>query len=277
MGKTLLGIDLDESPVGGFVERLLSDEEMEKLTDGGRDPRDESDATDRRDAGDVGTADDDAGTDLVDDAVEADGSDTGIPVGTTTGTGTTDTPSPGDEHPVGGPVPSPGEEDSDDGWKSKLKPILLKGSIALAVLAVVGFLAYRYLGKAKDVASDKIGSDDEESTSPSPENVTGDVPEARRRAKAPSREREEYADRQVDETVRHARDVAEDERDADTSDDASGTDPSRTASRARNDSDVGALVGLAALAVVAAAVRKFSEDPTRDPLVDGPVDDRDDE
>ncbi|MFC7139475.1 hypothetical protein ACFQMA_06430 [Halosimplex aquaticum] len=277
MGKTLLGIDLDESPVGGFVERLLSEEELEKLTDGGRGPRDETGASGRRDTDEP--TDDLDGTDLVDDAVDADDGPGGrIPVGTSAGSSAgADTPSPGDERPVGGRVPSPGAEDTDEegGWKEKLKPILLKGSIALAVLAVVGFLAYRYLGKAKKVASDKLGSDDEQSGSPSPENVTGDVPEARRRAKAPSRDREEYADRPVDETVRHAQEASDSGSDRDHEDE--GPSAPRTAPQTRNDSDVGALVGLAALAVVAAAVRKFGEDPPRDPLVDGPADDRDDE
>ncbi|WP_436928099.1 hypothetical protein [Halosimplex amylolyticum] len=289
MGKTLLGIDLDESPVGGLVERLLSEEELEKLTDGGRDPRDESGASGRRDADESiddfdATEDldatDDAGTDLVDDAVESDdGSDARIPVGTTTSADAgPDTPSPGDE-PTGltGRVPSPGDEETDDegGWKEKLKPILLKGSVALAVLAVVGFLAYRYLGSAKDAVSDKFGSDDEESTSPAPEDVSGDVPEARRRAKAPSRDREEYADRPLDETVRHAEDATGAE--ADEEGEGEDRDEPETVGRPRDDSDVGALVGLAALAIVAAAVRKFGEDPPRDPLVDGPADDRDDE
>ncbi|WP_415380906.1 hypothetical protein [Halosimplex sp. TS25] len=282
MGKTLLGIDLDESPVGGFVERLLSEEELEKLTDGGRDPRDESGASGRRDTDgptdDLDATDDaDIGNDLVDDAVDDD-SGGRIPVGTSAGPNTgADTPSPGDEPSrFADPVPSPGDEDTDDedGWKEKLKPVLLKGSVVLVVLAVVGFLAYRYLGKAKDAAGDTIGSDDE-SAFPSPENVSGDVPEARRRAKTPTRDREEYADRPLDETVHHAEDVSGARED--DADEAGERDGPETVGRPRDDSDVGALVGLAALAVVAAAVRKFGEDPPRDPLVDGPADDRDDE
>ncbi|WP_123538782.1 hypothetical protein [Halosimplex salinum] len=279
MGKTLLGIDLDESPVGGYIERLLSEEDLEKLTDGGREPRDESDASDTSDAaadgGDAATDDRDAGTDLVDDAVD-DGSETTVPVGTSGDdpSDAWDTPNPDGPATLRDPVPSPGDADADDGgWKEKLRSVLPKVAVALVVLAVVAVLAYRYLGKAKRVASDKLGSDDEsDQPEPRPTEVTGDVPEARRRAKAPSRdEREEFADQPVDETVDRARRAESDERD-DREDDEAGPD---SVGRPRTDSDVGALVGLAALAVVAAAVRKFSEEPERDPLVDGPRDDAD--
>ncbi|QLH77871.1 hypothetical protein HZS55_11425 [Halosimplex rubrum] len=312
MGRTLLGIDLDESPVGGLIEGLLSDEDLEKLTDGGRDVDDEraADGGDEppREADDddpAGDATDDAtavGTDLVDDAVGAedtDESDAGesaassdaesIPVGTSA-TGESDgwdTPNP--DGPA--PVPSPGEENVDDedgGWKAKLRPILLKATAALLVLAVVGFLAYRYLGKATSVASDTLGSDEDEPDSPpTTDAADGDAPEARRRAKAPERDdREEFADRPVDETVGHAeRAEAAGESGAADDDGTDGTDGEaddgdaapETVGRPTADSDVGALVGLAALALVAAVVRKFGEDREYDPLVDGPTGDGDDE
>ncbi|ELZ22793.1 hypothetical protein C475_16866 [Halosimplex carlsbadense 2-9-1] len=302
MGRTLLGIDLDESPVGGLIEGLLSEEDLEKLTDGGREPGDEPPAGDDEpprkadeSAGDA--TDDDAtavGTDLVDDAVGSDGADgsgsseaESIPVGTggDAGNAPWDTPSP--EGPE--PVPSPGAEhvdDEDGGWRENLRPILLKAAAALVVLAVVAFVAYRYLGKATSVASDKLGSDEEDADSPPTTGAAeADAPEARRRAKSPERDdREEFGDRAVDETVGHAeRAAARDEPgaaaedgEADREADDGDGEPD-SVGRPTADSDVGALVGLAALALVAALVRKFGEGREYDPLVDGPADDGDDE
>lgn len=284
MGTRLLGVDLDESPVGGIVERLLSEEELEKLADGGRAPAD--DASDDAD---------DVGTDLVDDAVEADDSEPStVPVGTGAGgpSYAATSPSPGDDS-VGRrePVPSPGAEDvaGDDGggWKAKLRSVLPKVAVGLVVLAVVALVAYRYLGKAKSVASDKLGSDDESESPPttaaaSP-GATGDVPAARRRAKAArpeserSEPREEFGDQPVTESVRQIEDAAgESGGAADRSAVGDEAEPD-SVGRPTDDSDVGALVGLAALAVVAAAVRKFGTDRPRDPLVDGPADAGDDE
>ncbi|QLH81806.1 hypothetical protein [Halosimplex pelagicum] len=313
MGRTLLGIDLDESPVGGLVEGLLSDEDLEKLTDGGRDVDDDRTADANDEAAVGGDAETDVGTDLVDDAVESgDADDAGssdaesIPVGTGGDSGSAPWDSPSPEGPD--PVPSPGAEDVDDedgGWKAKLRPVLLKAAAALVVLAVVAFVAYRYLGKAKSVASDKLGSDDEVDSPPTTGAADADVPAARRRAKAPERDdREEFADRPVDETVAHAEraetagesGAADDEgadreaddegadREADDEEpdrEADGEEPDReadgeepdTVGRPTADSDVGALVGLAALALVAAVVRKFGEDREYDPLVDGPAGD----
>jgi hypothetical protein len=236
MGTTLLGVDLDESPVGGLIERLLSEEELEMLADGGREADEESGGGD--DTSETGETE--MGTDLVNDAVTSDDA-TSVPVGPGGDESSgVDTPSPGTE-PSGlaGRVPSPEDEDSDGGWKERLRPILLKGTVVLVVLAVVGFIAYRYLGTAKEKVSDKIGSDDEDA---------------------------ESEPRPTDETVHRAADADGDDADADEQDDIG---------RPRADSDAGALVGLAALAIVAAAVRKFGEDRPRDPLVDGP--DNDDE
>jgi hypothetical protein len=299
MGRTLLGIDLDESPVGGLIEGLLSDEDLEKLTDGGRDvgedDAEESGDGTAADTGATADGDDDAetevGTDLVDDAVDHEGDDGdggtrsesgSIPVGTSGDSEAWDSPSPDEPDPV----PSPGAEEVDDGdggWKSKLRPLLLKGAAALAILAVVAFLAYRYFGKAKSVASDKLGSDDEADSPPTTSAAADDAPEARRRAKAPDRDdREEFADRPVDETVGRAEsaasadepDAAEDE---ETEREADDDEEPATVGRPTADSDVGALVGLAALALVAAVVRKFGEDREYDPLVDGRADDGDDD
>jgi hypothetical protein len=292
MGRTLLGIDLDESPVGGLVEGLLSDEDLEKLTDGGREPGDEPAAGDDEPTreGDESTDDEPTavGTDLVDDAVESDGADgsgssgaESIPVGTSGDSGGApwDTPSPDGPEPV----PSPGAEDVDDedgGWRANLRPLLLKAAAALVVLAVVAFAAYRLLGRAKSAAGGRFGSDDEAESPPTADAADADVPEARRRAKHSERdEREEFGDRPVDETVGHAERAEsaggpeDDEADDETDD---GEEPDAIG-RPTADSDVGALVGLAALALIAALVRKFGEGREYDPLVDGPAADADDE
>lgn len=267
MGKTLLGIDLDESPVGGLIESLLSEDDFEKLTDGGRNADDED-----------GSADTDTGTGVVDDTDGSSGEatertddgghsdETTVPVGTgddtdapwdAPGSGV-DTPSPGAE--PSGPtdsIPSAGDEsaeDGGDGWKAKLRPLLLKTTVALALLAVVAFVAYRYLGTVRDVAGDKLptdrfagGDEDDE-----PADATGfDDGSARRRGKS-------TPDGQAGES---ATGLGTDE------------DDSAAAGRPQSDSDAGALVGLAMLALVAALVRKFGEDRPRDPLVDGPLDD----
>jgi len=282
MGRTLLGIDLDESPVGGLIEGLLSEEDLEKLTDGGRD----ADADPETDASRDGTDDEsgtEVGTDLVDDAVESDGEggDTSesVPVGTSA-SGSSDTwDSPSPEGPE--PIPSPGAEDVDDdegGWKAKLRPILLKATAALVVLAVVAFVAYRFLGKAKSAAGDRFGSDEETDSPPTTDAVDADAPEARRRAKSPERDdREALGDRPVDETIGRAEPAEPADAGASDEDEAADDEEPESVGRPTADSDVGALVGLAALALVAAVVRKFGEDREYDPLVDGPADDGDDE
>lgn len=300
MGRTLLGIDLDESPVGGLVEGLLSDEDLEKLTDGGREPGDEPAAGDDEPTGEVDESADDAtddeptavGTDLVDDAVEPDGADgsgsssaESIPVGTSGDSGGApwDTPSPDGPEPV----PSPGAEDVNDedgGWRANLRPLLLKAAAALVALAVVAVVAYRLLGRAKSAAGDRFGSDEEAETDSPPTTGGADAaaPEARRRAKDSERDdRAEFGDRPVDETIGRAErtESAGDSGADDVDDGADGDDGEEPDSvgRPTADSDVGALVGLAALALVAAVVRKFGEDREYDPLVDGPAGDGDDE
>lgn len=312
MGKTLLGIDLDESPVGGLIENLLSEEDLEKLTDGGRNPDEHADAADGdsdetsventdEDSGvtDVDAGDDsatdtegtDSGTDIVDDAVESDndGDSTTVPVGTSdeaadtpwdTGgpsaaaTGLNET-TPAPEATAADESESESESESNDerDWTTKLRPLLLKATLALVVLAVITLVLYRYMGTIKDVASDKLPTDrfggdeddDADAVSPSAEE---DISPARRRAKGVGREdtqestesdrgaerdrASDYSTRPVDKAVHSAEDTSD-------------------------DSDVGALVGLAALALVAAVVRKFGEDRPRDPLVDGPADEHGDE
>ena len=324
MGTTLLGIDLDESPVGGLIETLLSEEDLEKLTDGGRKSDEHADASDGDsdepsaddtddgsrgtdvDASDDSAADTEAaesGTDIVDDAVgsEDDADSTTVPVGTSDET----SDAPWD---TGGPsaaatglseqAPTPeattadefeSESDDERDWTAKLRPLLLKATLALTVLAVIALVLYRYLDTAKDVAGDKLptdrfGGDDDDADAASPSD-DDEVSPARRRAKATGRDEtddstdadrrevalhaDDYSSRPVDEAV-HGAEETTDGRTA-TGDRAERSRPET------DDSDVGALVGLAALALVAAVVRKFGEDRPRDPLVDGPADEHGDE
>jgi hypothetical protein len=65
----LMGVDLDESPVGGLIERLLSEEELEKLADGGQPAGDDTDASEDG-ADDIGDDEFDWVTDDVDDTEE---------------------------------------------------------------------------------------------------------------------------------------------------------------------------------------------------------------
>lgn len=287
MGKTLLGIDLDESLVGGLIESLLSEEDLEKLADGGRDPAGSGSGNEdaERTATDAGDAEADAGTNLVDDAEaaeepadaaddgdRADGDETTVPVGTSDDADTPwETPSPGaDSAGLADSVPSPGDESDGDergDWKAKLRPLLLKATVALALLAVVAFVAYRYLGTVKEVAGDKLPTD-RFGGSDEPADTTGfdeDVPAARRRAKA-------SAPSAADEPSEFATGLGADDDDGEDDEDDKDDEPA-TVGRPQSDSDVGALVGLAMLALVAALVRKFGEQREHDPLVDGPRDD----
>ncbi|MFB6151751.1 MAG: hypothetical protein ABEJ40_08100 [Haloarculaceae archaeon] len=227
MGRTLLGIDLDESPVGSLVERLLAEEDLEKLADGGRPSEDSADRAPDDDADGEGSSIDGRGDDTADGTV--------------------------------------GEDDDGDGGRlAGLRPLLLKAAIALAVLAVLAVVAYRYMGRVKETVPDSVGmpsplSDDGgETHEPESDGVGGaGVSPARRRAKGRDG---------TDAVGRGA--VGSDDSSGDSPDDGEGApraDPSLA-----EDVDLGALVGLAALALVAAAVRKFGEDRPRDPLVDGP-------
>mgnify|MGYP000486507013 CR=1 FL=1 len=329
MGKTLLGIDLDESPVGGLIESLLSEEDLEKLTDGGREPDEHADADDRSDdeTADDETADDDSadsggetdaadsGTDIVDDAVDSeddaidyqdDADSTTVPVETSDEsadtpweTGSPSAASAGLDETVPTPEATTVAESESDSercaddeaeadWRAKLRPLLLKATLALTVLAVIALVLYRYLDTAKSVAGDKLPTDrfgGEEDTNAAAPSDDGDVSPARRRAKAAGRDDTDVstdADEAADEPATDkysTRPVDEAVHDAEASTEARPTssDEPDTVGRETGDSDVGALVGLAALALVAAVVRKVSEDRPRDPLVDGPADDPGDE
>jgi hypothetical protein len=156
--------------------------------------------------------------------------------------------------------------------------LLLKAAVALAVLAVVAVLVWKYLGRFVEAAPvpDRLSGSSDGSTSVGDDgpDIDDDAPPARRRAKTPgaaggedeSDEREEDLTETFEDLAEHASVDDEDEDDADDSDDADAEDAGRAVD---DDVDVGALVGLAALALIAAVVRKFGERPERDPLVDG--------
>jgi hypothetical protein len=272
MGKTLLGIDLEESPAGGLVERLLSDEELEALADGGREPdEDDGSGADAPDASDEDESADDAYTGSTTDTTFVEGSDAGESDGTvasgdddstggdsTGGDEETETPSPGGFRDRVPSVRGDGEDEDEEGGGgigARVKSVLPKLLVALVVLAVLAFVLKKYGGKLAGVVSDKLGrgGDSEE-----PEAGDEDVPEARQRAKADS-----DAEREFTVGLGSDEDAAEDE-------DAADADEEPAAGSRGGNTDTAALVGLAFLALVAALVRKFTEEREYDPLVDGP-------
>jgi len=237
MGRTLLGVDLDESRAGWLVERLLSDEDLEKLADGGQpDDRDDDPRSEAEDDGDGAATRGryDAGfsaADRPDGAFESRSA-------------------------------ADAEGESDDGARGRLaglRPLLLRAAVALAVLAVLAALVWRYLGRVTESLPVSVpGRSGDESDGRA--DGTEEGPPARRRAKrAGLRERtqDDEADRPG---AADGRDGADRPADRET---ASG----RTVAE---DVDLGALVALATLALTAALVRKFGERDESDPLVDGP-------
>ncbi|PSQ02238.1 hypothetical protein BRC92_08810 [Halobacteriales archaeon QS_4_69_31] len=297
MGRTVFGVDLDESVAGGLVASLLTDEEIEKLADGGRPADDDSGDEDAPSDG-PGDADDASDGDA-DDASDGDADDTGgVDIGEFAATGAAagdvdigrvgdtawagadtdragaDTDRAGadtDRAGAGGlrdRIPSVGGdgEDAGGGRLASLRPLLLKVAVVLLLLAVVAILVYRYMDAIRAALPDRLtgGSGEPDAGEAS---FGDDVSPARRRAKV-GRDRSASTDR-ADETASASTDRG----------DTSGASEKRDTSEDETDGglrapgedvDVGALVGLGALALVAALVRKFGEDRPRDPLVDGP-------
>jgi len=317
MGKTLWGIDLEESPAGGLIQRLLSEEELEALTDGGRpdDGRDGS-GTDDAGEGDADGEDDDAADDADDESgidvnVEADGED-GFDVDVETdedvavdvdiddedvevdigargasavdagveapdpdesasirdrfpsigGTGSGDTAGAGSDDAADAEGGEPDSEESGEsgGLVARIRPHLLKIAVALVVLGVAALVAWRYLGTVRSIAGDKLGRGDSEDVTEVEVDVDLDEePPARRRAKAAS----------AAETGPEAELEGDTEQAGESEDEADEEDEGAAVART-GDSDMGALLGLAFLALVAALVRKLTEEREHDPLVDGP-------
>ncbi|PSP31492.1 hypothetical protein BRC64_10000 [Halobacteriales archaeon QH_10_67_22] len=246
MGRMLMGVDLDESPVGGLIERLLSEKELEKLADGGQPAGDDTDASEDG-ADDIGDDEFDWVTDDVDDTEEW----------------------------VADPMDDPRDPefdlgaDDDGGRLGGYRPLLLKAAVALAVLAVLAVVAYRYAGRIKGIVPDRLtdrgGDDSESDDAGTDEEFDDDVSPARRRAKMTDddADRPGRSDPDTEWTTRDEPETeGEDEADVDADDGGVRS--------IREDVDLGALVGLATLALIAAVVRKFGEERPHDPLVDGP-------
>lgn len=242
MGRTLLGIDLDESPFGGLVERLLDEEDLERLDarpDGGTGGDDAPGGSGPRTGGD-GTRDDRspawADHDRTDTPSPGDPGD-----GSDDGRGVDDTP--GDSSRI--PSLDPGSGDDDGDWRarlaalgSRLRPVLL-AAVGLVVLGgVVVLLVRRYGDRVAAVLAGRLrrgGNGETEAdgdTSRTGGGEDGWSPDSR-------------------------------DEDSGTSDDDGGV-------AVAPDDDAGALVALAFLALVAALARKVTEDRPRDPLADGP-------
>jgi hypothetical protein len=282
MGRTVYGVDLEESPFGGLIEKLLTEEELEKLADGGAPTRPDgrgvtpdggSDALD--DAGSDDAGSDDAGSD------DAGSDDESVPDRSDAGTGEDDRsgseatswsppPSTASGDRFGDYGPDPGEDDSADaGLLSRHRWLLLKLAVAFAALAAVAVVVWRYKDRLAGLVPGRGGGEGaDESAVDSPSGVaTGsddaNGSSARRRAK-----------------------VDPNAPDADADDEVAGEDddtPPRRPPRREDaggvetpgqDVDLGALVGLGVLALVAALVRRYDEgrDRPHDPLVDGPPD-----
>lgn len=237
MSRTLLGIDLDESPVGGLIEGLLEAEDLEKLADGGteddRDAEDGPGATERPDSAHAES-----------DSSAAD----------------SETPSPGAE-PIGltgGPDADRDDENGDEGRLSRFRSVLVKLVAVVAVLGIVALVAWRYGGRIKAAVASRLdrGEDDEGSGTglePSGGDDDRDDDDRDDDAASPARYRAKATE-------------PADEREGES---PAERPESRPAPEASN-TDLGALVGLAALALIAAIVRKFGEGRPYDPLVDGP-------
>lgn len=220
MGRTVYGVDLEESPFGGLIEKLLTEEELEKLADGGV-------ATGRDTAPDGGSDDEDADDWSVSDS---------------TGYGRPDSTGDSEFGDAGFDDADAKDSGGIGGVLSTHKWLLLKVAVAFAVLAAVLVVVWRYRDKLAGVVPGRGGGDESDVDSGGDADGDRDVSPARRRAK-------------VD----------------DEDEDAGVTTPGQ-------DVDLGALLGLGFLALVAALIRKFDQERTRphDPLVDGPLDENED-
>lgn len=246
MGRTLYGVDLDRSPLGGLIKRLLTDEELEMLADGGF-PGEPADRDESEDA-------------AAEDELSGDVASVGVGHG-------------GDYRPSS---VERGESDDEDtgrirGFVSSHRGLLLKGGAALALLAVLGVLVWRYQGEIKSKLPERLGGESEPDDSTGDDGYAGtDVSPARRRAKADAR-----AEAASQESTAADATSPEDERATQRGRRTrrSDQDSSRAeAAASAEDVDLGALVGLGTLALIATLVRRFGEDRPHDPLVDGSED-----
>ena len=238
MGRTLFGIDLDESPASGLLRRLLSEDDLRKLdlddgtaADGGTRP------AARPDGGDDTAADETTQTDLSGRAVpESDAGD-------------------GQERAEpAAPAPEGGDDESEGSSRfARLRSLLVPAVVALAVLAAVALLVWRYGDAIRAAVSNRLGRGDDTPSG------TGDTASD---GAPPTFEARETVDAGTDADADGETETGGDEgdRDALTDDTVESDQP---------DSDIDALVGLAFLALVAALVRHLTEQREHDPLVDG--------
>jgi len=318
MGRTVYGVDLEESPFGGLIRKLLTEEELDMIADGGTAaghgvaPDGGSDDSDETATGDAdGETDDldespedsaeDAGDEdddwsVADETYESSGevdddaSPTGAELSDSLGGSPSSSPPPSTEPDdrsndygsagsggYGGSSEFGGEFDDDEesggigGFLSAHKWLLLKVAVGLAALAAVGVVVWRYKDKLSGVVPGRGGEDADEGFD---SDLGSDVSPARRRAKA-----DEDAGETPPPDGRDEADLGDDERPAPG--ERAGARPARDhvedVGSLGEDVDMGALVGLGTLAVIAALVRKFDEERNRphDPLVDGPLDEDD--
>jgi hypothetical protein len=309
MGRTVYGVDLEESPFGGLIEKLLTEEELEKLADGGAPGAhaapdggsDDGDADDTEggDADDDWSVSDDtyepSGDAESDDEADSVTGDADVQDESPPGSSGTSSWSPSPSSPPpstardddsGGYGSGSGygestgfgsgaglgddgyEADEDAGFLSKHKWLLLKVAVVLAALAAVGVVVWRYKDRLAGLVPGRGGDGADEFDVDEPSAGTGDeddVSPARRRAKAgeaaPDSDADDGGDERREAPPRQR--SRRDEADVET--------PGR-------DLDLGALVGLGVLTLIAALVRKYDEERNRphDPLVDGPLDEDDD-
>jgi hypothetical protein len=284
MGRTVYGVDLEESPFGGLIEKLLTEEELEKLADGGavagrpgdRDtaPDGGGDAADDWNVSDETYGSPDDGSDPVE-------SDAPSSPPSTAPDETDSTDDDGPDSTGYGEFGDAGFDDTgaeDDGggvggFLSTHKWLLLKVAVAFAALAAVLVVVWRYKDKLAGVVPGRGGGEDEFDAD-SDASADRDVSPARRRAKVDE-----------DEDGAGATDEFDEEESVGGGDDsrqgpaARRPDESEGVTTPGQDVDLGALLGLGFLAFVAALVRKFDEERNRphDPLVDGPLDEDDDD
>mgnify|MGYP000504206845 CR=1 FL=1 len=329
MGRTVYGVDLEESPFGGLIRKLLTEEELDMIADGGtaaghgaapdggrdgeRDGNANSDDADADGAaGETDDPDESAeGTegDAVDEddwsvsdetygssreVEEADESPTGSELSDSLGGGPSSSPPPStapDDRTGYGSADSGGYGGSSDfgdgfdefddyeddsggvgGFLSAHKWLLLKVAVGLAALAAVGVVVWRYKDKLSGAVPGRGGEDADEGVD---SDLGSDVSPARHRAKV-----DDDAGETPPPDGRDHVDADGDERTAPAERKSGRPSRDRTeeAGSLGEDVDMGALVGLGTLAVIAALVRKFDEDRNRphDPLVDGPLDEDED-
>jgi len=316
MGRTVYGVDLEESPFGGLIEKLLTEEELEKLADGGSaagHPGSRDTAPDGGgDGEDADTVDDGPAAETQPEDADdwnvsdetygspGDGSDpteSDVPASPPPSTAPDETDSADDDgsdatgygrsDPTGfGRSDSTGyggfDEGFDDGgaedgggvggFLSTHKWLLLKVAVAFAALTAVLVVVWRYKDKLAGVVPGR-GGDDDEFNVDSDAGGDRDVSPARRRAKVDEDEDEDATD-EFD-----ANEESVGGRDRSRPGPTRRPDESGGVTTPGQDVDLGALLGLGFLAFVAALVRKFDEERNRphDPLVDGPLDEDDDE